>query len=139
MDYLIRLIIPLRARSTGNYRLMGNRFKLYPKTTRKYLARIREYLDLIGWQPILVENECYFVRFVFCFKSKDKGYYYKGKPDLDNLFKGLLDILFEDDSCVVLLSGEKRSGDKDMILIDLGIAGPPQRGRKPRGGISLLM
>jgi len=39
------------------------------------------------------------------------------KPDLDNLVKGLLDALYEDDSCVHDLCARKRWGKKGWLIV----------------------
>lgn len=111
----------LKPMSTGNYKILKNKFKLYPKNTKIYLKTIKDFLDNNSIKKIEPKkSDCFSVEIVFGFKSKNREYiFYNFRPDIDNLIKGLLDLIFNDDSKIVELHAVKRAFNQDFLEIKI--------------------
>ena len=95
-------IVPIRPRPKARPRFRGHAYT--PKETLEYERAIRSYVAIQYQRP------------------KKAPEHKTGRPDLDNLIKGVMDalngILWLDDAQVVRIHAGKEYGDTDQIIIE---------------------
>lgn len=91
----------------------------------QYCDRIREVVGIIDGDVSIV-NMTAFLSMKKSFSTKKRnsliGKPHRVKPDIDNIYKGVLDAILKNDSCVYAATLEKRYDDGKGARIELEIA-----------------
>ena len=111
-------IVPIRPRPKARPRFRGHAYT--PKETLEYERAIRSFVAL--QDPVLMTGAVT-LNVIFQYQRPKKAPEHKtGRPDLDNLIKGVMDalngILWLDDAQVVRIHAGKEYGDTDQIIIE---------------------